>query len=116
MVSERLDLTDEHKSQLDRLFIENRRNLIELRSRLETEQLNLAELLDREPFDESALMAQYRKLESARSRLAAERFQYLLEVRRILGSDRFRRLEAIYGTFRDRLRRGLSGDDKEPAP
>ncbi|MHC1742314.1 MAG: Spy/CpxP family protein refolding chaperone [Syntrophobacteraceae bacterium] len=117
LVSQRLDLTEDHKRRLDELFVQNRRKLIDLRSGLERDRLDLEALIDKEPLDENAVMAGFKRLENARGALAVEKFRYFLEVRKILGVDRFRRLEALYGAFRDRLRRGFSqrddGDDLE---
>jgi Spy/CpxP family protein refolding chaperone len=106
-VSQRLDLTEEHRRRLDDLFFQNRRKLIDLRSRLERDRLDLETLMDREPIDEGGVMAQVKRLQATRSELAIEKFRYFLEVRKILGVERFRRLEALYGAFRERMRRGL---------
>lgn len=117
LVSQRLDLTEDHKRRLDDLFVQNRRKLIDLKSGLERDRLDLEALVDRDPLDENAVMAGFKRLEAARSALAVEKFRYFLEVRKILGVDRFRRLEALYGAFRERMRRGFSqrddGDDLE---
>jgi Spy/CpxP family protein refolding chaperone len=106
-VSQRLDLGPEHRRRLDDLFIQNRRKLVDLRSRIERDRLELEALIDREPLDEGAIMAEVKRLEAARGELAIEKFRYFLEVRKILGVDRFRRLQALYGASRERMRRGL---------
>lgn len=106
-VSQRLDLTEEHRRRLDDLFLQNRRKLIEMRSGLERDRFDLEALIDREPLDEGAVMAQVKRLQATRSELAIEKFHYFLEVRKILGIERFRRLEGLYGAFRERMRRGV---------
>jgi Spy/CpxP family protein refolding chaperone len=115
-VSQKLDLTEEHGRRLDELFFQNRRKLIDLRSGLEKDRLELETLIDREPLDEGAVMTQVKRLQTARSELAIEKFHYFLEVRKILGIERFRRLEALFGAFRERMRRGAAqmGDGDGP--
>jgi hypothetical protein len=49
--------------------------------------------------DESALMTQFNKLETARANLSRERFQYFVQIRKILGPDRFQKIK----TFRHRM-------------
>jgi Spy/CpxP family protein refolding chaperone len=104
-VSRRLDLTAGEKNRLDDLFYASRRKLIELKGRVESEQLKLDHLLEAANTDQKAVEAQFERLESARSALADERFQFLLEVRRILGFERFRELKMIYREFMHRKTR-----------
>ena len=44
-VLERLELTDQEKKELDELFLESRRNLIDLKGVLEKEQLELENII-----------------------------------------------------------------------
>jgi Spy/CpxP family protein refolding chaperone len=46
--------------------------------------------------DESAINRQLKKLEKARSNLNEARSRFVLQVRKILGPDRFQRLQQIY--------------------
>lgn len=100
-----LSLNDEEKQKLDDAFVRSRRKLIDLRSQLERERFEVENLLDAEPLDEGALMEQLRRLEAARSALSAERFSFLIEVRKILGAERFQRLKSFYQRTRDQRRR-----------
>lgn len=99
-IAEKLNLTNEQRRQLDELFFTNRRKLIEMKSILERERLELDSVFNREPIDEEGIMAHFRRLEAARHRLATERFKYLIAVRKIVGIDRFQRLEMIFRGFR----------------
>jgi len=94
--SKELNLKNDEKKELEELFVENRRKLIGLKSDVERARLDLDVLLDRTPLDDDAIEKQYNLLERAREKLARERFRFLLEVRRILGSDRFGRLKGMY--------------------
>jgi len=104
-VVERLNLSPEEQQKLDELFSKSRRKLIRLKSRVEEERFALEELLERKQLDETAIMDQFRKLERARSKLAEERFMFLLGVRKIIGFERFEQLKGVYKRFRQRNRR-----------
>jgi Spy/CpxP family protein refolding chaperone len=92
-VSRDLNLNDRERRSLDRLYSKNRDALIDRKADLEKERSRLADVMDREPFDEGAAKAQLRRVEEKQQRLTSERMQYLIEVRKILGPERFRTLE-----------------------
>lgn len=105
-VAEQLNLNESEKEQLNDLFIQSRRTLIDLKSTVEKERFELGILMDTKTLDENAVMEQFKKLERARTNLATERFHFLLEVRKILGSERFQTLKMLFKEFREkRLRR-----------
>ncbi len=91
-----LDLKNKEIKQLDRLFKDSRRRLIDLKSKVEKAQFEYQNLMEAEPLDEKAVNRQFAKLEKARSQLASERSHFLVEVRKILGHSRFQRLKQIY--------------------
>ena len=94
-VAEQLNLGGKEKEQLDDLFIRTGRKLIDLRSALEKARLELGIMMDKETLDEEAIMGQFKNLDQARANLASERFRFLLEVRKILGAERFQGLKAL---------------------
>ena len=100
-----LKLTDAEKNEMDDLFVQNRRELIQLKSTVEKERFELENLFDGPAFDRSAAMAQYRKLEKARANLAEKRFRFLLRVREILGFDRYQLLKIEYRKYKERQRK-----------
>ena len=106
-IVEQLGLSPEEQQKLDDLYRDNRRELIRLKGRVEQERFALEELLERKTLDEAAIMDQFRRLEKARSKLAKERFMFLLGVRKIIGFERFEQLKGIYRGFRlrNRMRR-----------
>jgi len=101
-VSEDLHITDAQIQKLDELFLDNRRKLIDLKSEVEKERLELGNILEREPLDEAAVTAQFKDLQAARTNLSAERLRFILEVRRILTPEQFRQLGATYRQFREK--------------
>ncbi len=91
-----LKLQDSEIKQLDRLFNKSRRRLIDLKNKVEKAQFEYQRLMEAEPLDENAVNRQFTQLEKARSQLASERSRFLVEVRKILGHQRFQRLKQIY--------------------
>ena len=101
-----LNLTDNEIQQLERAFEASRMRMIESKSRVEAEQAKLQAILERRKLDEAAVNAQHQKLEQARTTLANERFAFFVEVRKIIGHDRFQQLlEMRESSPRDRRKR-----------
>jgi len=96
-VKDRIKLTDEEKSRLEAQFLESRHARIELRSAVEKERLELENLMGKEKLNERSVMEQAEKLQKARSNLAMERFNVVLQARIIIGYDKFRELKTIFG-------------------
>jgi Spy/CpxP family protein refolding chaperone len=101
-MSDELRLSEEQKNELDRLFAENRRRLIELKSAVDKEQFDLFDLFEKDLFDEAAVKQQFKKLETARARLSGERLDYLMQVRKILGFERFQKLRIAFDQIKAR--------------
>ena len=89
----RLNLTADEKEKLDLMFLEHRRQMIDLRSAKQKERLELEHLLDSASFDSAACMRRFMSVQEAQKALALERFKFLLGVREILGLDRFQQLK-----------------------
>ncbi len=66
-VSRELNLNDRERRSLDRLYMKNRDALIDRKADLEKERSRLADVMEREPFDEAAAKAQLRKVEECSS-------------------------------------------------
>ncbi len=101
-MSRQLNLTEEEKSRLDEEFVKSRRKLIDLKSREEKERFELENLLERQDLDKKAIMRQFRKLKKARADLADERFHFVLQIRKILGNERFQQIKTLYRSIRKR--------------
>jgi Spy/CpxP family protein refolding chaperone len=92
-MAKKLNLSDAEKAKLKGAFEESHRKLIKLKSNVETERFELGNLLDKKTLDEAAVMQQFTKLEKGRTELARERFSFLLEVRKVLGQERYQVLK-----------------------
>ena len=97
--SEKLNLSDEEKSKLDDKFFESRLKLVDLKSAVEKERLQLDKLMESETLNEKSVIEKFKKLEAARANLSTERFGFVLEVRKILGFDRFLQLNTTFRHF-----------------
>lgn len=102
-VVQRLNLSRDEISRLDAAFFESRKNLIELKGRVEIEQLELETLIESPNFSESDVLKQYQDLEKARTALGTERFKFFLSVRKIVGHEKFQQLMMMKKN-RDRLK------------
>jgi Spy/CpxP family protein refolding chaperone len=94
-VVKQLNLDETQIAQLDDAFYKSRLNLIQLKSNLEREQLELERLIENKTLDENAALEQYQKLEQARVKLGVERFRFVLQIRKIVGYERFQELMAF---------------------
>ena len=110
-----LNLTREEVDALDAAFDTRARKFMELKHTIELEQFDLNRMMEDKTLDEPALMEQFNKLESARATLSGERFRYYVQIRKILGPDRFRKIK----TFRERmhqLKKSTSRQGDRPQP
>lgn len=108
-----LNLTPEEIRQLDDAYVDSRQRMLEYKGRVEAERFKLEELLSRPEIDETAVRAQNRRMESARSDLAAERFDFLLISREILGYERFQKLTEVQRQWREERRKRWEQKEKE---
>ncbi len=110
-ISDKLKLTQDEQKKLDTLFIQSRHQLITIKSNMEKGRLELEEILDKKEFDESACMDRFKKVQDVRNDLAAERFKYFIEVRKVLGEGRFQTLKADFQE--NRLNRMKAAESKK---
>lgn len=100
-----LNLSPEEIEELDNAYIASRRHMLEIKGRVEAERFKLEELLSRPEIDAAAIREQNRQMESARTELAAERLDFLLKSREILGHQRFQKLTEIQRQWREERRK-----------
>ncbi len=101
-VVQQLNLTNSEIQRLEQAFNESRLKMIKQKSRVESEQLKLQMLLEKSKLDEAAIRRQNRELEQARTALANERTAFIVEVRKIIGPQRFQQLLEMGGSGRGR--------------
>jgi len=94
--ADQLSITDKEKDELDKLFDYNRNRLAELKAQMDEERAELLKAVDQEHLNEISAITKLTKLESTRTLLAATRFSYSLEVRKLLGYERYQRMKTLY--------------------
>lgn len=95
-----LSISAQEKAQLDKLFDYNRNRLAQLKMQIDEQRIRLVDSMDREHLDEGAAVARMKQLENSRTLLAATRFTYSLQVRKLLGFARFERLKMLFRNWR----------------
>jgi hypothetical protein len=101
IITRRVNLERQERVLLDEKFLETQRRLIALKNDVERQQFELENLIERETLNEDAIMAQFRRLEKARQDLSSERFRFLLEVRKIMGLQRFQTIKMAFEAFKN---------------
>lgn len=105
-IVKKLDLTKGEINLLDNIYTQSRRKLIELKSEVEKERFEYETLMESEDMKESEVMSQAKKLETVRAKLSTERSRFLLEVRKVLGAERFRKLKSSFKEMRNPKTKG----------
>ena len=99
-VVQNLNLTQNEIRQLDQLYVDSHRRLIELKNAVEREQFELDTLLGKKKVDDAKVREQFKRLENARTDLANERLGFVIRVREIIGAERFQQLKTSYKKWR----------------
>lgn len=104
-VAAKLNLSKKEVQTLNDMYVDHRRKSIKLRSKLEEEQFELNNLIDSKTLNDKAVLKQSQKLDKARSTLSTERFRFFLDVRKLLGYDRYQQLKSMFQSMRDNNKR-----------
>ena len=70
--------------------------MIDLKTEVEKERLELDIILDQQDANKDRISERYDSLEKARAKLSKERFGLLIEVREIIGAERFQELKTMH--------------------
>lgn len=102
-MAEELHLTDSERNRLDEKYVEGRRKMIDLKSAVEKERLELDIALDNPDADKARINEHYTRLEKARAELSKARFDLIIEMRDIIGVERFQTLQDMHRSRRDSM-------------
>ena len=111
-MSNQLSLSEEEKIKLDAMYLEFHSMLIEARAARDKAQLILDDLLERNELDEKAIFAQLDQANQVLTKMNTDRFRFLVEVRKLLGVDRYTALKGLF--MKNRMRFDRKGQ-KPPA-
>ncbi|MCD4721067.1 MAG: hypothetical protein K8S13_14600 [Desulfobacula sp.] len=112
-VVQKLELKATEIERLDNAYRASIRNLIHLKADVEAEQFDLEMLIEARVLDEAGALDQYKSLERAKAKLGMERFRFLLEVRKIIGHDRFSMLMKFQKMRKEMIREGKNKKENE---
>ena len=105
-VADELKLTDGERKILEEKYTDGRRKMIDLKSEVEKERLELDIVLENPDASKSQIVERYDNLENARKKLSKERFGLLIEVREVIGAERFQSLKEMHRSrTRDKMDR-----------
>jgi len=99
-VANELSISTDEQAKLDDLYYKHRNQMIDLKRDLKKEQIALEWFIEKEKLDESACMDQFQKVLNARNKLSMERYNFLIEVRKLLGYERFLQLRPKFHELR----------------
>lgn len=111
-----LNLTEDEIQRLDTLYEAARIKMIEIKGKVEVERAKLRVLMEQKDVDRAAVMAQHRSQEEARTQLSEERFKFLLEIRDLVGYDRFIKLLEVQDERRQRRKDRWKSKSSEQQP
>lgn len=92
-ISESLTINQEEKEKLETMHFENRMLMIDLRGEVQKAQLQLEQLMRGDSFNSEAGLQGFKRLQDAQNALTSERFKYVVAVRQMLGTERYRKLK-----------------------
>ena len=109
-IAQAINITQDEREALDDIFIKYRRKMIYLKGVLEKELIELELLLEKKNFNEDSCLEHFKEAQKARTNLAMEKFSYFLDIRRMLGQDRFQELKEKHRSFRKMAKeKGMRG-------
>jgi Spy/CpxP family protein refolding chaperone len=95
----KLKITDDEKTFLDQLFMEKRKAMIQVKGEMETKKLDMEAIMEKDPFDENAAMEQFEAMHESGQKMWKNKFKFVIEVRKLLGKDRFIQLKDQFRRF-----------------
>ena len=94
-LAERVGLSSDQQQQIRDLVYRGARRMIDLKAAVDLAGLDLAEVVNSSDFDAEAVRAAYAVFQNARHRLENERFEMLLDVRQVLTTEQWRKLQEL---------------------
>jgi uncharacterized membrane protein len=104
-----LKLAPAEKESLDKLFLEFRSKRIDYKSRVKKAYLEIEAAFEKEPLDEARVQKAFGDVEQAKVDSRKALHAFMLEVRRLLGYQRYLRLKALYKEHKTKARQSDSG-------
>ncbi|HEU5350997.1 MAG TPA: periplasmic heavy metal sensor [Terracidiphilus sp.] len=97
-----LKLTDPQRKAMDKILLDHRENLIDLRANLDKAELMMQPMMREDHPNESEILAQIDKIAMARASLEKANARFLLAIRAQLAPDQWKTLETNWQNRRER--------------
>lgn len=105
-VASKLSITEAEKAKLDSFYDASQKRRIDLKSAVAKARLDLDASLENPKSSDAALKANYQRLTQAQNALAYERFNFIVQIRQVLGPQRFAAFKSVFDERRhDRMNR-----------
>jgi len=111
-VQEKLKLSNEQITKLEKISLEGRKTMIKQRADLEIAELELEPLMEAKKFDREKAESVLDRMEGIRAKMGKERIKTLLDTREVLSSQQFKELKEMKGKRGRGGRRGQRGGRK----
>ncbi|HVC46808.1 MAG TPA: hypothetical protein VND90_06145 [Terracidiphilus sp.] len=111
---EKLKLTDVQRKAMDKILLDHRENLIDLRASLDKAELMMQPMMREDHPNETQILAQIDKIAMARADLEKANARFLLAIRARLTLDQWKTLETNWQErrHRDHMRGRWNGNDQ----
>jgi TonB family protein len=90
---QRLGLTDDQRSRIERAYENHRQRIMSTTAQLEKEEAQLSRLLEADPVDRNAILSQIDRVTQARGEMERENSAMTLEMREVLTRDQWMQLQ-----------------------
>jgi hypothetical protein len=104
-VQKDLGLSTEELKEINRLNLQMRREMLRHRSIIKENRLVVNNLLEQETLDEAELDRLGQIQSQAQAAISRIWFDYLLEIRKLLGAERFKDLREIFKEYRNKRKK-----------
>jgi Spy/CpxP family protein refolding chaperone len=101
-LAQELNLTNDEKQALEALYVKNRDTLIDMKSTLVKDRFMLHDMLEKDTVDETSVLAQNKAVEEDRLKISEAHINYMLNIRKILGPDRYHKFTAGFHEMMER--------------
>ncbi|MBI3657226.1 MAG: periplasmic heavy metal sensor [Acidobacteria bacterium] len=108
-----IKLSESQAQQLDQIFNQHRKKLIDLKADLEKKEVDLEALLEADRLDEKAIVEQVNITESARSALAKSSALMMIKMRQVLTPEQWKKTRLLE---EERIRRFFPPLPEPPPP
>jgi Spy/CpxP family protein refolding chaperone len=95
-----LKLTPAQQDQIEALWMQNRKDLIDKKAALDKRTLDLSEILSQEMAEETAALRAYEQVQAAKAEVEREVFLMRIRIKNLLSQQQQRRLEEVANRIR----------------